>query len=162
MCLFYTPLAPCCLRVSTTHWECINASVEAAVTICDHARGKQNEKDILHTHTHAHSQNAIHIMRKRWARLELIKELTWFYVVRTVAGQQHQVILTLVWVQQRAVVEAEVNNQGHSSLTDHVILLLVRTHAPSSILSRVSSSERMKTPTQTHTHTRSNSPACRR
>lgn len=75
-------------------------------------------------------------------------------MVGALAGQQQEVVLTRVLVQQRAVVETEVNNQGHGSLTDHVILLSVRTHAPSSILSRVSSSEGMKTPTHTHTHTR--------
>lgn len=62
--------------------------------------------------------------------------LTRIFVVRAVAGQQEEVILTGVLIQQRAVVEAQVNNQGHGSLTDHVILLSVRTHAPSSILSR--------------------------
>lgn len=67
---------------------------------------------------------------------ELIMVLTRIFVVRAVAGQQGEVILTGVLIQQRAVVEAQVNNQGHSSLTDHVILLSVRTHAPSSILSR--------------------------
>lgn len=75
-------------------------------------------------------------------------------MVRALAGQQQEVVLTRVRVQQRAVVEAEVNNQGHGSLTDHVMLLSLRTHAPSSILSRVSSSEGTKTPTHTRTHAR--------
>lgn len=96
--------------------------------------------------------------------------LTWFLLVRALAGQQEEVILTGVPVQQGAVVEAEVNNEGHGSLTDHVILLSVRTHAPSRILSRVrSSSGDLHTHTHTHTHTEAHthrrrgcSLACRR
>lgn len=74
-------------------------------------------------------------------------------MVGAVARQQEEVILTGVPIQQCAVVEAEVNNEGHSSVTDHVILLSVRTHAPSSILSSVCSSKGTNTHTHTHTYT---------
>lgn len=41
---------------------------------------------------------------------ELIIVLTQLFAVRAVAGQQEEVILTGVRVQQRAVVQAKVNN----------------------------------------------------
>lgn len=81
---------------------------------------------------------------------ELVAVLTEIFAVWALARQQKEEVPTGVLIQQWTVVQAKVNNKGHSSLTDHVILLSVRTHALSCILSRVRSSKGTNTPTHAH------------